>query len=404
MTMLTLSDYKSQRFKHDPFPLYARLRESAPVHRLHTVGAQSFWLVSRHDDVLQTLKHPSLSKDVMGTLSQNGTTQLPWFIRFFEPLTQMMLSRDPPDHTRLRALVHKAFTPRLIEQLRSRVQSLSDELLDVGARKGRMDLVEGFAFQLPVTIIAEMLGVPARDHKKFQRWSNRLTSSTSPQDILLSIPSVVMFARYLRQLIEKRRATPGQDLLSALIQTEEAGERLTREELVSMVFLLLVAGHETTVNLISGGTLALLQNPEQLERLRKDPELIGPAVEELLRYVSPVEVATDRIAREDFELRGVHIRKGDMVYAGLAAANRDPLQFKDPDVLDLGRDPNRHVSFGMGIHYCLGAPLARLEGQIALRTLVDRFPRLRLARPDKALPWRTGLLIRGPKQLPVALS
>jgi len=403
MQTLTQPDFKSQRFKANPFPLYARLREEAPVFRIKAPGNEVGWLVTRYEDVAQVLKHGGISKDRLGSMTPEQRAKLPWFFRFFTPLVQNMLSRDPPDHTRLRALVHKAFTPRLIERLRSRVQTLSDELLDAAARKGSMDLVAEYAFLLPVTIIAEMLGVPPGDYRKFQHWSNRLVSNTDMTDVLLSIPSVVMFTRYLRKLIAQRRTSLGDDLLSALIQAEEAGDKLTPDELVSMAFLLLVAGHETTVNLISGGTLALLQHPEQLERLRKEPGLIEPAVEELLRYASPVEISTERIAREDITVSGVTIPRGDLVFAVLASANRDERQFKDPNTLDLGREPNKHVSFGLGIHYCLGAPLARLEGQIAVQTLVNRFPNLRLATPAESLKWRTGVLMRGPKKLPVKL-
>ena len=400
---LTPPDFNSQRFKANPFPYYARLREEAPILRIKGFGDQVAWLVTRYDDVSQVLKHARLSKDRLRNLPPTQT-RMRWLLKLFEPLTQNMLNRDPPDHTRLRALVHKAFTPRLIERLRSRIQSLSDELLDAARRRGSMELVSQYALLVPVTIIAEMLGVPTKDYRKFQRWSNRLTSNTNLRDALLSVPSVVLFTRYLRKLIAQRRSSPGEDLLSALLQAEEAGDTLDPDELVSMVFLLLVAGHETTVNLIAGGTLALLQHPEQLERLRKTPELIEPAVEELLRYASPVEISTERFAREELQVGGVTIPPGDMVFAVLASANRDERQFKDPDALDLGREPNRHVSFGMGIHYCLGAPLARLEGQIALQTLVNRFPDLRLSSPVESLKWRTGFLMRGPKRLPVSLS
>ncbi|MFY0529028.1 cytochrome P450 family protein [Archangium gephyra] len=403
MQTLPQPEFKSQRFKSNPFPVYARLREEAPVFRIKVPGNEVGWLVTRYEDVAQVLKHGGISKDRLGSMTPEQQAKLPWFFKFFTPLVQNMLSRDPPDHTRLRALVHKAFTPRLIERLRSRVQTLSDELLDAAARKGSMDLVAEYAFLLPVTIIAEMLGVPPGDYRKFQHWSNRLVSNTDMTDVLLSIPSVVMFTRYLRKLIAQRRTSLGDDLLSALIQAEEAGDKLTPDELVSMAFLLLVAGHETTVNLISGGTLALLQHPEQLERLRKEPALIEPAVEELLRYASPVEISTERIAREDITVSGVTIPRGDLVFAVLASANRDERQFKDPNTLDLGREPNKHVSFGLGIHYCLGAPLARLEGQIAIQTLVNRFPNLRLATPAESLKWRTGVLMRGPKKLPVKL-
>ncbi|MCY1081394.1 cytochrome P450 family protein [Archangium lansingense] len=404
MQTLTQPDFNSQRFKANPYPFYARLREEAPVFRIKGPANEVGWLVTRYDDAAMVLKHASASKDRLGNMTPEQRAKVPWFVNLFEPLSQNMLSRDPPDHTRLRSLVHKAFTPKLIERLRTRVQVLSDGLLDAVQRKGSMELVEQYAFLLPVTIIAEMLGVPSGDYRKFQRWSNRLISNTTMRDVFLSIPSVVMFTRYLRKLIAMRRSSPGDDLLSALIQAEEAGEKLTPDELVSMAFLLLVAGHETTVNLISGGTLALLQHPEQLERLRKDPALIGPAVEELLRYASPVEVSTERFAKEDITVGGVTIPRGDLVFAVLASANRDERHFKDPNTLDLSREPNKHLSFGLGIHYCLGAPLARLEGQIAIQTLVNRFPNLRLSKPADSLKWRTGILMRGPKQLPVSLK
>jgi cytochrome P450 PksS len=403
MKPLTPPDFASQRFKANPFPFYARLRHEAPVFPIIGPAKERGWLVTRYDDVSQVLKHSRLSKDRIGRMTPEEQKKLPWFVKFFAPLSQNMLGRDPPDHTRLRALVHKAFTPKLIERLRSRVQLLSDSLLDKAQRKGGMELVAEYALLVPITIIAEMLGVPPGDYKKFQHWSNRLISNTSMLDIVLATPTVVLFTRYLRDLIAQRRNSPGEDLITALIQAEEAGDTLTAEELLSMVFLLLVAGHETTVNLIAGGTLALLQHPEQLERLRKEPALIESAVEELLRYASPVEVATERFALKDFSVGGTTIPKGDLILAVLASANHDESQFKDPDTLDLGREPNRHVSFGLGIHYCLGAPLARLEGQIALQTLVNRFPHLRLAKPVESLKWRTGILTRGPRQLPVTL-
>jgi cytochrome P450 PksS len=403
MQTLTPPNYGSHRFKANPFPFYARLREEAPVFRIMGPANEPGWLVTRYDDVSSVLKHARLSKDRLAMMTPEEREAMPWVFKLFGPISQNMLSRDPPNHTRLRALVHKAFTPKLIERLRSRVQVLSDGLLDKAQRRGSMDLVAEYALLVPVTIIAEMLGVPPGDYKKFQHWSNRLISNTSMLDIILAAPTVVLFTRYLRNLIAQRRKSPGDDLITALIQAEESGDTLTAEELLSMVFLLLVAGHETTVNLIAGGTLALLQHPGQLERLRKEPALIESAVEELLRYASPVEIATERFALEDFTVGGTTIPKGGLILAVLASANHDGQQFKDPDSLDLGREPNRHVSFGMGIHYCLGAPLARLEGQIALQTLVNRFPNLRLAKPAESIRWRTGMLMRGPKQLPVKL-
>lgn len=397
-------DFASQRFKSNPFPFYARLRAEAPVYKLKIFGGrETAWLVTRYDDVTALLKNPAFVKDRMANMTPEQLAKLPWFVGLFKPLMNNMLDRDPPDHTRLRGLVHKAFTPRLIERLRSRIEVLTNELLDHAQRKGGMELVAHYALPVPITIIAEMLGVPTSDYRKFQRWSNRLTSNTSPLDMLRSIPAVVMFSRYIKKMLALRRADPRDDLLTALIQAEEAGDKLTEDELVAMVFLLLVAGHETTVNLIASGTLALLQHPDQLERLRRDPSLIEPAVEELLRYTSPVELATERLAKEDLTIAGTTIPRGQLVFAALASANRDASQFQNPDSLDIGRTPNKHVSFGMGIHYCLGAPLARLEGQIALQALLQRMPKLRLAKPAESLRWRTGFVIRGPRQLPVAV-
>jgi cytochrome P450 len=403
MNDLAAPDFGSPRFKANPFPFYARLRAEAPVFPVKIPFAARAWLVTRYDDVAALLKAPGFSKDRFSNMIRDGRAPIRWLLKLVGPITQNMLERDPPEHTRLRSLVHKAFTPRLIERLRGRVQTVADELLDAAQRKGALELVSDYALPVPTIIIADMLGVPASDHRKFQRWSNHFISNSSLGGFVSSVPSLLSFMRYIRKLIEHRRAAPADDLLSALIQAEEAGARLSQEELVAMVFLLLVAGHETTVNLIAGGTLALLQHPEQLERLRQDPSLVEPAVEELLRYTSPVELATHRIAREDVMIAGTPIRRGDMILAVLASANRDEAHFTQPDTLDLSRQPNKHLSLGLGIHYCVGAPLARLEGQITLQTLVRRFPRLRLAKPAESIRWRTGFLMRGPLKLPVAL-
>src|ERR1700730_13676817 len=278
-----------------------------------------------------------------------------------------MLFLDPPDHTRLRGLVHKAFTPRLIERMRERMQVLADELLDVAASSAEFDLVHGYALPIPATVIADLLGVPATDRDRFHHWSSVMVSITSGPELLRALPSALLFMRYLRRLFAQRRLEPRDDLTTALVQAEEAGDHLSAEELLSMVFLLLVAGHETTVNLISGGTLALLEQPDQLLRLRHQPELLssGSAVEELLRFTSPVQVATERYATSDVELSGTVIPRGAMVLAMVGSANRDERQFADPDTLDLGRTPNPHLAFAQGAHYRLGAPLARLEAQIA---------------------------------------
>jgi len=268
-----------------------------------------------------------------------------------------------------------------------------------------MDLIHDYALVVPTTIIAEMLGVPVADRHKFHRWSTALLqASSSTWGIFAAIFPTWRFLRYVRNLLRERQARPRDDLISALIQAEEAGQHLSEDELLAMVFLLLIAGHETTVNLIGSGTLALLQHPDQLARLRDDPTLIRPAVEELLRYTSPVETATERFAREDVMVAGVTIPQGSIVFAVLASANRDERQFPAPDKLDLTREPNRHLSFGLGIHFCLGAALARLEGQIAIQALLRRAPGLRLAVPAESLRWRRGLVLRGLEALPVTLT
>jgi cytochrome P450 PksS len=313
-----------------------------------------------------------------------------------------MLALDPPDHTRLRALVHKAFTPRLVEQLRPRIQTIADTLLDAVQPKGEMDLIDDYAFPLPITVIAELLGIPVEDRVSFRRWTNLLVSGEpSPERLEQIVPTMQEFAAYLGQLFARRRAQPGEDLVSQLLRVEEAGDILDERELYSMVFLLLIAGHETTVNLIGNGMLALLQHPDQRERLQQTPALIEAAIEELLRYEGPVATATQRFAREDVPIGGVVIPRGEEVVAVLASADHDERRFTDPDGLDITRSDNRHLAFGHGIHYCLGAPLARLEGQIAISTLLRRMPNMRLNLDPEALAWRPGLLIRGLSGLPV---
>ena len=364
-------DITSPAHKADPYPFYARLRAEAPVHRVTLPDGQTAWLVSRYDDVASVLKDDRFAKDKYNALTPEQAGKQPWVPAMFKPLTRNMLDRDPPDHARLRALVQRAFTPRLVEHMRPRVQALADGLLDGLRGKAEFDLIRDYALPIPVTVIADMLGVTPGDRHNFHRWSRAIVSADpSGPRMLLVVPHVWAFLRYIRRLVRAKRAAPADDLLTALVGAEEAGDRLTEDELVAMTFLLLVAGHETTVNLIGNGVLALLGHPDQCARLRDEPPLIGPAVEELLRFAGPLETATERFAREDVSVAGVTIPRGALVYAALASANRDGRQFPDPDRLDLGRDPNRHLAFGLGPHFCLGAPLARLEGQVALGTLV----------------------------------
>jgi cytochrome P450 len=403
---LVAPDLASPAFKADPYPFYARLRAEAPVWRATLRDRRTAWLVTRYEDVTRVLKDDTFAKDKLNAMDPEQRAKTPWVPAFLKPLERNMLDLDDPDHARLRALVSKAFTPRLIERLRGRIESLCEELLDhmdrARGRQDGIDLVAGYALPLPATVIAELLGVPAEDHAKFHRWSNRLVSVSSGRDMLRAIPAAHSFVRYLRRLVERRRADPQDDLITALIRAEEAGDKLSEDELLAMAFLLLVAGHETTVNLIASGTLALLEHPEQTEKLRRDPSLVKPAVEELLRYTSPVEMATERYAREDAEIGGTTVPRGELVLAVLGSANRDERHFEDPEALDLARDPNRHLAFGRGgLHHCLGAPLARMEGQIALNSLLRRFPRARLA--SETLRWRRGLFLRGLERLPLVL-
>jgi cytochrome P450 len=390
-------------FKADPYPTYARLRSSAPVYRAALPDGRGVWLITRYEDVLAVLKDKRFVKDWRGALTPEQLAQVPPIPEVMKPLSRNMLDTDPPDHERLRALVSKAFTPRLIERLRPRVQAISDGLLDAVQDRGEMDLIDDYAFPLPITVIAELLGVPAEDRNNFREWSDAAVSGNASQEYMeeILIPHMQAFTDYLRALFEEKRANPGDDLVSALVRAEEAGDRLSEDELLGMVFLLLVAGHETTVNLIGNGVLALLQHPDQLRKLEEDPSLIKPAVEELLRYDGPVETSTERFAREDVEIGGQVIPRGEMVLVVLAAADHDPERFSDPDELDITRTDNRHLAFGKGIHHCLGAPLARMEGQIAISTLLRRMRNLRLKGSPESLSWRPGMILRGLRGLPV---
>jgi len=398
-------DLASPRFKADPHPFYTRLRAEAPVWRTTLSDKRTAWLVTRYEDVAGVLKDDRFAKDPLNAQDPEQRAESPWVRGYLKPLEQNMLDLDDPDHRRLRTLVSKAFTPRLIERLRGRIEEICRELLDAMERRGKTELVRDYALPLPATVIAELLGIPAKDHRRFHRWSNRIVSISSGRDVWRALPAALAFVRYLRKMSERRRISPEDDLMSALVQAEEAGDRLSQDELLAMSFLLLVAGHETTVNLIASGTLALLEHPEQMKKLEDDPSLIKPAVEELLRYTSPVEIATERYARQDLHISGTEVPRGELVLAVLGSANRDDQHFEDPDTLDLARDPNRHLAFGRGgVHHCLGAPLARMEGQIAITALLQRFPNLHREVDPGSLHWRRGLFLRGLQRLPLALE
>lgn len=396
------------RWVTDPFPLYAELREGAPVHRNHL----GFWVLSRHADCLALLRDRRASADS----TRIDPSRLAFELRR-DPATagevdvamveaRPFLFRDPPDHTRLRGLVSKAFTPRVVESLRPRTQQIVDELLDAALEVGEVDLLEAFAYPLPVRVICELLGVPPDDQDRFGEWSAALARGLDPEFLLAADvieareAAVVQFAQYFFELLAERRASPRDDLLSALAVAEDGGETLSEAELLSTCILLLVAGHETTVNLISGGTHALARHPDEWRRLCEDPGVVRNGVEELLRYVSPVQF-TVRAITEDVELAGVLMEAGDFVMALLGSGNHDPEAFPDAEDLDLGRANVNHLGFGFGIHHCLGAPLARMETQVALTSLARRAPGLVLT--TDTVTYRPTVALRGLAALPVSL-
>jgi cytochrome P450 PksS len=399
-------DLGSSQHHANPYPTYAWLREHAPVStgRMPTFGTVR--LVARYDDVLNGLKHPALSSDLSKRGGGTGRRPGRWTPRILQTLQNSMVTTDDPDHRRLRDLVHVAFTPRTIEQMTQRIEETSQRLLDRAAEAGRMDLVADFALPLPLTVISEMLGVPDEQRLKFHKWSAgflEIGSGVNLLSMLRQVPNGLRLMRFFDRLVEQRRRAPQDDLISGLVTATAAGERLSKQETLSMIFLLLLAGHETTVNLVANGMLALLEHPDELQKLRDNPGLMGTAVEELLRYCNPVEHGNVRIALEDVEIAGHHVPRGSIVVLLLASANRDASAFDDPDRLDLSRDPNRHLAFGYGTHYCLGAPLSRLEARIAIHQLVTRFPQMRLAVEPHRLRWRRAVAIRGVETLPVLL-
>jgi cytochrome P450 len=392
-------------FRVDPYPVYERLRREAPI----LEGPFGALVLSGYADCEAILRDPRSSSDFRNSTAFEeliaANPDADQNAGFFAQ-TRPFLFLDPPDHTRLRGLVNKAFTPRAIEGLRGRIHEIVNELLDRAEAKGEIDIVEEFAYLVPVQVICEMMGVPVEDHGKFREWSRELARSLDPEELLP--PDVVerrqtavnSFGEYFGGLIAEHKEDPRDDLLSGLIAAEEAGDKLTEQELLATCILLLVAGHETTVNLIGNGTLALLRHPDQLALLRSDPSLARSAVEEFLRFDPPVQF-TGRVALEDMTVGEVALKRGQQTVILLASANRDPDVFADPDRLDITRTESRHLAFSHGIHYCVGAPLARLEGEIALGTLVQRFADIRLL--TEAPAYKENIVLRGLAALPVAL-
>ncbi|MFB6620657.1 cytochrome P450, partial [Streptomyces sp. NPDC056367] len=381
----------------------------SPVHRTKLPSGVEAWLVTRYADARQALADQRLSKNPAhhaGSAHAKGKTGIPGE-RKAELMTHL-LNIDPPDHTRLRRLVSKAFTPRRVAEFTGRVQELTNQLLDGFAERGEADLIHEFAFPLPIYAICEMLGVPREDQDDFRDWAGMMIRHAGgPRGGVAR--SVKQIRSYLVELIHRKRDDLGDDLISGLIRASDHGEHLTENEAAAMCFVLLFAGFETTINLIGNGAYALLRNPGQRERLQAslaagETELLETGIEELLRYDGPVELATWRYATQPLTLGGQDIPAGDPVLVVLAAADRDPERFTDPDTLDLSRSDNQHLGYGHGIHYCLGAPLARLEGQTALAALLTRLPDLELAVDPSELRWRGGLIMRGLRTLPVRFT
>ncbi|GHO98139.1 cytochrome P450 [Reticulibacter mediterranei] len=406
MQQISFNDLLSQNSKSHPYAFYTKLREQGPLTFIDDFGGMGrAWLVTSYEDAVAILKDPRFVKDRSNVFSSTARQEIPPEEMTWENMTvwrRDLLSVDPPDHTRLRSLVSKAFTPRILEQWRPRIQQLTDELLDAVQERGEMDLINDFAFPLPINVISDILGIPLQDRLQFRTWTQKIFNAPeNSEQQAAKNAAVVAFLSYVRGLLTKKRSHPSDDLTSALVQAREDKDALSEAELFSTIWLLINAGHETTVNLIGNGTLALLQHPDQMHLLQQHPELLSSAVEELLRYTSPVSITSPRWAREDVSLHGEVIPTGDMIFISLIAANADPQQFTDPEVLDLTRQVNKQLAFGRGMHACLGAPLARMEGQIAFSTLLRRMPRLQLACDPEQLVWNRHFTLRGIKALPV---
>lgn len=394
-------DFMDHSFIQQPFPVYEKLRAEEPVHRLLLPSGHAAWMVTRYEDAVNILQDSRFVTGVLDNRNDETEKSLPPHQAI---ISRNLISVGPEDHRRLRRLIQKAFTPRMIERLRGRIVEISDELLDkIQARNTReFDLIEDYAFPLPIIVICEMLGVPLKDQDKFRAWSNTIMESVSnPQMNQESDEVMKAFVNYLQELITQRRNHIQQDLISDLIGIEEEGDKLTEQELYALVFVLIIAGHETTVNLIGNGMLALLEHPQQKQLLMDQPDLIQAAVEEVLRFNGPAEISNVRWAAENVDFQGIQIRQGDMMLIALSSANRDSSRYENPDTFDITRKVNDHIAFGKGIHYCLGAPLARLEGEIAINALLQRLPEIRLNTDAELLEWRPGMIIRGLKAFPV---
>ncbi len=394
----------AESFNQNPYPVYHQMREHAPVYWSDAWGC---WMLTRYEDITWTLQDYQTFTS-LGRLTASMDLPEPLWERV-EPLvrhySQGLINVDPPDHTRMRKLVHMAFTPRAIRKMRRYIEDIVDRLIDEQIERGQMDVIWDFSYPLPVTVIAEMMGIPVEDHAKFKQWSREIvafmaTPKPTPEILLGSQDALLAMQQYFRDIYAKRRRDPQDDLITALVKAELEGEKLTEEEMVSSCVTILIGGHETTTYLIANGMYVLLQHPDEFRRLLDNPDLAESATEEFLRYEGPFQ-RNRRIATRDVAIGDKTIKKDQLIMQFLGAANRDPAQFADPDALNITRSPNKHLAFGYGPHFCLGAPLARLEAPVAFRGLLARLKHIRLAHDD--LEWNSALF-RGLKSLPIAFE
>ena len=392
--------FATPEFRADPFPFYARLRREMPIIRIDSGRRGDCLYVARYDDVLTLLKDTERFANDRRNAGLRSSRIEAWLTM---GVLDSMIGRDGDDHRRLRTLAHQAFTPARVALLAERITQLASDLLDAADARSSFDLVADLALPLPIAVISDMMGVDPDHRRHFHHWMRGIIDldGAGPLELLTNVPNVIQLNRFLRTLIAERRKNKGDDVLSALVAAEEAGDRLSTDELVASTLLILLAGHETTVNLIGNGMLALLEHPDQLARLREEPALIDSAVEEMLRFTSPVQLNAPRFARQDTELCGVFIPRGSALCPILGSANHDESHFPDPERFDIARQPNRHLGFGYGPHFCLGAPLARLEAKLAFRVLLQRYSDLQLVLPRSQLTWRRSHSVRGLTTLPL---
>lgn len=385
----------SKEFHQNPYEYYKEIRSHQPFAKVKLMDGLVTWMAFTYEAAEAVLKDTRFIKDMKKLYPENITDENT------PPITQSMLFVDPPDHRRLRNLVQYGFTPKKIKELDVRIEEIAREQIELMKNKDIVEFIEEYAFPIPIRVICELLGVPQEDQMDFQRWSHVMVDINEPSEYEEAMGE---FLEYLEKLIEQKKNTPQNDLLSELIRAEENGDTLSKNELYGVIMLLIVAGHETTVNLIANGLLALLTHPDQLSLLKEQPHLMPQAIEEFLRYNGPVEFSTDRWASESFTFMGQKVSKGDHVIVSLASADHDPAIFSKPEEFDITREKSPHLAFGKGVHYCLGAPLARLEGEIALRVLLEAFPHITLACDQSELEWRQSIIIRGLKRLPIILN